>query len=136
MADPLEVLQKYDSVAVVGASTDPEKPSHGVPAFLQRAGWRVVPVSPKGGELFGEQVLASIDDLEGPIDVVDVFRPAEEAPAIARQAVAAGAKALWLQLDLRSDEARQIAEDAGLDYVEDACMMAESRKHGVTKATS
>ena len=65
-----------------------------------------------------------------PLDVVDVFRPAE---GIARQAVAAGAKALWLQLGLRSDEARQIAEEAGIDYVEDACMAAESRKHGITK---
>lgn len=134
MSDPVEVLRTCSSVAVVGASSDDEKPAHGVPAFLQSAGWRVVPVSPKGGELFGERVLTSLDELEGPVDVVDVFRPADEAPEIARQAVAAGAKAVWLQLGIRSEEARKIAEDAGLDYVEDACMMAESRKHGISKS--
>jgi predicted CoA-binding protein len=133
MSGPVEVLRTYSSVAVVGASADADKPAHGVPAFLRSAGWRVVPVSPKGGELFGEPVIASLEELDGPIEVVDVFRLSEEAPAVARQAVAAGAKAVWLQLGITSPEARRIAEDAGLDDVEDACLMVESKKHGITK---
>ena len=110
------------TIAVVGASGDASKPAHSIPRYLQKAGFRIIPVSPKGGELFGEQVRASLADIEEPVDVVDVFRPAEEAPGIARQAAEMGAKVLWLQAGVSSDEASEIATAAGLAVVMDMCM--------------
>ena len=92
-----------------------------MPAGLQRRGFRIIPVNPYADELFGECVYRSLLDVKEPVDLVDVFRPAADAPEIARQAAAIGAKALWLQLDIRSAEARRIAEAAGMDYVEDQC---------------
>jgi len=88
-------------------------------------------VNPRGGELFGEPVATSLTAVEGPVDVVDVFRPAAEAAGIARQAVAVGAKVLWLQLGIADDEARRIAEDAGLTVVMDRCIGATHRVLGL-----
>lgn len=118
---PQEVLARTRTIAVVGASRDPNKAAGSVPAGLQRRGFRIIPINPYADTLFGERVYRSLLDVPEPVDLVDVFRPAAEAPGIARQAVAAGAKAFWLQLDLRSDEARRIIESAGMDYVEDEC---------------
>ena len=92
-----------------------------VPPGLQKRGFRIIPINPFADELFGEKAYRSLLDVPERIDIVDVFRPAADAPEIARQAVAAGARALWLQLNIRSAEARHIAEEAGLDYVEDEC---------------
>lgn len=128
-----EILENSRTVAVVGASRDPEKPGGDVPRRLQKRGFRLIPVSPTGDELFGESVRNSIAEIDTPIDIVEVFRPADEAPDIARQAVAIGAKVLWLQQGLASPEARRIAEEAGMDYVEDRCMGAESDSLGITK---
>ena len=133
MADPRAVLERARTVAVVGISSDPAKPSHRVPRQLQAAGFRIIPVHPSAEELLGEQTYHRLADIPEPVDVVEVFRPPDEAPGIAREAVAAGAKALWLQLGLRSEEAREIAEAAGLDYVEDHCMGIEQRRYRITK---
>jgi hypothetical protein len=103
-----------------------------VPYSLQRRGFRIIPVNPFADELFGERVYRSLTEVPEPIDLVDVFRPSADAPEIARQAVAAGAKALWLQLDIRSPEARRIAEAAGLEYVEDACTGVVAALHRIT----
>jgi predicted CoA-binding protein len=116
-----EVLSSAKTIAVVGASRDPRKAGGSVPEGLQRRGFRIIPINPFADELFGERVYRSLADVPEKVDLVDVFRPAADAPEIARQAVAIGAKALWLQEDIRSDEARQIAEAAGLEYVEDEC---------------
>ena len=116
-----EVLASARTIAIVGASRDPRKAGGSVPEGLQRRGFRIIPINPFADELFGERVYRSLGDVAEKIDLVDVFRPAADAPEIARQAVAIGAKALWLQEDIRSDEARRIAEEAGLDYVEDEC---------------
>jgi hypothetical protein len=116
------------TIAVVGASRDPDKPAHSIPSYLQDQGFRIIPISPKGGELFGETVLTSLSDIHEPVDVVDVFRPAEETPAIARQAVELGAKVLWLQLGISSDEAAEIAEQGGLTVVMDTCMGETHRR--------
>lgn len=90
--------------------------------YLLAAGYRVIPVRPQDcEEILGVSCVASLAEIEEPIDLVDVFRRPEYTPGVAREAVAAGAKALWLQLGVVSDEARRIAEDAGLDYVENAC---------------
>lgn len=119
-----EILSGATTIAVVGASRDPFKAGGSVPAGLQQRGFRIIPVNPyAGGELFGERVYRSLLDIPKDIqlDIVDVFRPASDAPEIARQAAAVGARALWLQIDIRSDEARRIAESSGMDYVEDKC---------------
>jgi predicted CoA-binding protein len=116
-----EILESARTIAVVGASRDPIKAGGSVPVGLQRRGFRVIPINPYAGRLFGERVYRSLLDVPEKIDIVDVFRPAEDTPEIARQAAAVGAKALWLQLDIRSEEARRIAESAGMEYVEDEC---------------
>jgi uncharacterized protein len=133
-SDPRSILEAARTVAVVGISANPAKAAFAIPAGLQSAGFRIIPVNPKGGEILGEKVYATLAEIREPIDVVEVFRPSEEAPDIARQAVAAGAKVLWLQKGLTSDEARRIATDSGLDYVEDLCMGVERARYGITKA--
>ena len=91
---------------------------------LDSQGYTIVPVNPHVGEIFGEPVFRSLAEIDVPVDVVDVFRPAEEAPAIARQAIAIGAKVLWLQLGIVSEEARRLAESAGLTVIMNRCMGA------------
>ena len=110
------------TIAVVGASSDPEKPAHSIPAYLQKQGFRIIPVSPKGGELFGEKVVSSLSEIDEQVDVVDVFRPPDETPGIAKEAVSLGAKVLWLQAGITSDEAAEIAGSGGLQVVMDRCM--------------
>ena len=128
-----EVLERARTIAVVGASRDPDKAGGSVPLGLQRRGFRVIPINPFAKELFGERVYRSLLDVPEKIDLVDVFRPAADAPEIARQAVAVGAGALWLQLDIRSEEARRIAEAGGLDYVEDECTAVVSSLYQIKK---
>jgi predicted CoA-binding protein len=128
-----EVLERSTTIAVVGASRDPFKAGGSVPEGLQRRGFRIIPINPFAEVLFGERVYRSLEDVPEKIDLVDVFRPAADAPEIARQAVAVGAKALWLQEDIRSEEARKIAEAAGLDYVEDECTAVVTALYQITK---
>jgi len=116
-----EILGSARTIAVVGASRDPSKAGGSVPEGLQKRGFRIIPINPYAETLFGERVYRSLLEVPEQIDLVDVFRPAADAPEIARQAVAVGARALWLQEDIRSAEARRIAESAGLEYVEDEC---------------
>jgi uncharacterized protein len=131
-----EILERATTIAVVGASRDPNKAGGSVPAGLQRRGFRIIPINPFADELFGERAYRSLSEVPVKIDIVDVFRPASDAPEIARQAVAVGAKALWLQLDIRSEEARRIAEAAGLDYVEDECTAVVSSLNRIRKQTA
>lgn len=125
MRTPQQILAESAVIAVVGASRDPEKPSHTVPLQMQRHGWRIIPVNPYADELFGEKVYRSLADIPEKIDLVDVFRPADDAVEVVREAVAIGAPAVWLQLDIVSAEARRIATAAGVDYVEDRCVAVE-----------
>ena len=136
MANPTdeELKQIYadtKTIAVVGASNDEKKPGHSIPANLQTQGYKIIPVNPRGGEMFGEPVRASLGDIDEPIDVVDVFRPSEETPDIARQAVDAGAKVLWLQTGISSDEAERIAREGGLTVVMNTCMGATHKRLGL-----
>ena len=133
MTNPTEdqligIYRTTRTIAVVGASTDPGKPAHRIPAYLQSAGFRIIPVNPAGGELFGEPVVVSLGEISDRVDVVDVFRPAAETPAIARDAVALGAKVLWLQEGITSAEAAGIARQGGLTVVMDLCMGATHRR--------
>jgi predicted CoA-binding protein len=117
-----EILAEARTIAVVGASPKPYRPSHRVMRYLLEQGYDVIPVRPAGcDDVLGIPCARSLVEIDRPIDLVDVFRRPEACPDVAREAVAAGAKALWLQLGIVSAEAKLIAEGAGLDYVEDAC---------------
>jgi predicted CoA-binding protein len=131
MTSPEEILRRSKTIAVVGASRDPSKPSSSVPRALQERGFRIIPVNPSVDTLFGERAYKSLADIGEAVDVVDVFRPSADAPEVARQAVAIGARALWLQQGIVSDEARRIAEAAGMDYVEDRCTAVEAAVHRI-----
>jgi predicted CoA-binding protein len=122
------ILRKYKTITVVGASDAEDKPAHYVPEHMQQHGWRIIPVNPRGGTILGQTAYSSLAQVPERVGLVNVFRPSFQAPEIARQAVAAGATALWLQLHLSSDEARRIAEDAGLLYVENRCLLVEQRR--------
>jgi uncharacterized protein len=122
------ILTTYGTITVVGASAAPAKAAHYVPAHMQQHGWRIIPVNPHADLILGEHVYRTLRDVPGQIGLVNVFRPAEQTPGIARQAVAAGATALWLQLGIASRQARAIAEEAGLLYVEDRCLIIEQRR--------
>jgi uncharacterized protein len=130
-----QILRRYDTITVVGASADPAKAAHYVPQHMRQHGWRIVPVNPRGGEILGVTAYPSLADVPEQVGLVDVFRPSEQTPDVARQAVAAGATALWLQLHISSAEARQIAEDAGLLYVENRCLIIEQQRLGITAPT-
>jgi predicted CoA-binding protein len=122
MRTPEDILRNTKTIALVGASRNPAKASHGVMRYLLAQGYDVIPVRPLDyDDVLGVPCVATLAEIDRPIDLVDVFRRPEHTPAHAREAVAAGAKALWLQLDIRSEEARRIAMEAGLDYVEDLC---------------
>jgi uncharacterized protein len=129
-ADPLELLRETRMIAIVGASPNPAKPSHGVMRYLLAAGYRVVPVRADGcKEVLGVPCVSSLAEIDEAIDMVDVFRRPHHCAGHAREAVAAGAKSLWLQLGIRSPEARRIAHDGGLAYVENACTAALHRAY-------
>ena len=128
------ILREFRTIAVVGLSRDPSKAAHAIPARMQRAGFRVIPVNPSLDSVLGEKAYPSLRDVPEPVEVVLVFRPSAEAAAVAKEAVAIGAKALWLQQGIVSDEARRLAEAAGMLYVEDRCMGVERAVFGIVKA--
>jgi hypothetical protein len=130
--DLRKIYDRVSTIAVVGASGDPRKPSFAIPRQLQGLGYRIVPVNPKGGEILGERVYRSLHEVDIPIDVVDVFRPADETPDIAHQAVSAGAKVLWLQEGIVSEEAARIAQEGGLTAVMGICMGHTARRLGIS----
>jgi uncharacterized protein len=125
------ILTRYGTITVVGASADPAKAAHRVPAVMQRHGWRIIPVNLRGGAILGERAYRTLAEVPEQVGLVDVFRPSNQAADVARQAVAAGATALWLQLGISSAEAREIAEAAGLLYVENRCLAIEQRRLGL-----
>jgi predicted CoA-binding protein len=120
-----QILAEASVIAVVGASRHPSKPAHAVPLQMLRHGWRIIPVNPFVDEVFGVRTYRTLADIDEPVDLVDIFRPAADAVEIVRQAVAIKAPAVWLQSGIVSAEARQIATDAGIDYVEDRCLAVE-----------
>jgi predicted CoA-binding protein len=119
---PQEILASAITIAVVGASRDPEKTAHSVPSQMKRHGWKIIPVNPHTSELWGEPCYPTLADVPVPIDLVNVFRPSAQATEVVREAIAVGAKAVWLQQGIVSPEGRALAEAAGVDYVEDQCV--------------
>lgn len=133
MRSAAEILAGARVIAVVGASRDPGKAAYSVPVQMMRFGWTIVPVNPFVDEVFGVRTVASLAEVPGPVDLVNVFRPAAEAAGVVREAVAIGAPAVWLQLGIVSAEARGIAEAAGMEYVEDRCLAVERAVAELTK---
>ena len=129
----LRLLTDFDTITVVGLSADPVKSAHSVPAAMQAYGWRIIPVNPHADELLGERVYRTLADVPEQVDFVNVFRPSAQAADVARQAIAVGAKAIWLQLGIVSAEARELAEAAGLLYVEDRCLAVERARHALRR---
>ena len=126
-----EILHKYKSIAMIGVSNDPTKASTIVMKYMQKYGFKVFPVNPKakGQRILGEEVYEKITDIKDTVDIVDVFRPSKEALDIAKDTVSIKAKVLWLQLGIRSEEAKKIVEENKIEYVEDKCTKMEYQKH-------
>ena len=131
MSNIRDILSKYKTIAMVGVSNDQTKPSTIVMKYMQNYGYKVYPVNPssKGQKILGENVYASILDINDRIDIVDVFRPSKEVLAIARDTVKIGAKVLWLQLGIRDENAKQLVENNHIEYIENKCTKMEYQKY-------
>ncbi len=128
-ADPiLDILAKYKTIAVVGLSSNPARPSYGVTEYMQSAGYHIVPVNPNEREVLGEQSYASLEDVPQKIEIVDIFRRPEEVPPVVDAAIRAGAKVVWMQLGIANEAAAKKAQAAGLTVVMDACILVEHKK--------
>lgn len=128
------LLGSARTIAMVGATSKADRPAHGVMKILLDAGFRVIPVNPRETSVLGRSAYPSLVEISEPVDIVDVFRRAEETPEIARQAVTIGAKALWLQLGISNDEAARIAREAGLTVVMDLCIGQTTKRLAVRSA--
>jgi predicted CoA-binding protein len=127
--DPiLDILKQAKTIAVVGLSSNPARPSHGVAAYMQRAGYRIIPVNPNEREVLGEKSYARLEDVPEKIDIVNVFRRAEEVPPVVEGAIRIGARTVWMQLGIRNATAAEKAKAAGLSAIEDKCIMVEHLK--------
>ena len=123
-----ELLESARTIAVVGLSSNPMRPSNGVAEYMQRSGYRIIPVNPNETVVLGEKSYRRLEDVPEPIDIVDVFRRPQFVPDIVESAIKVGAKALWLQEGVIHDAAAARAQDAGLDVVMDKCILKEHRK--------
>ena len=130
MTDIKKVLLKNKTIAMIGVSKDASKPSTIVMKYMQKYGFKVIPVNPKakGEKILGEEVFGKLEEIKIPIDMVDVFRPSKEALEIAKDTVKIGAKVLWLQLGISSNEAKEVVESNNIDYVENRCTKMEYQK--------
>jgi predicted CoA-binding protein len=124
----LEVLKKYKTIAVVGLSSDPMRPSHGVTEYMQSVGYRIIPVNPNEREVLGEKSYERLEDVPEKIEIVDIFRRAEEVAGVVESAIRVGAKVVWMQSGIENEAAAEKARAAGLVVVEDACILVEHRR--------
>jgi uncharacterized protein len=121
----IERLLKAQRIAIVGISTDPTRPSHQIAGYLMQHGKQIVPVNPNHDEVFGLMCHPTLRAVPGKIDLVNVFRRPEFCPQVVREAIEAGAKGVWLQSGIISEESRRLAEQAGIDFVQDQCIMVQ-----------
>lgn len=129
MTTEQQILQDCRTIAVVGLSSNPLRPSYEVAKFMQKCGYKIIPVNPQEVEVLGEKSYARLKDIPDRVDCVDVFRRPEFVPEIVDSAIAIGAKAVWLQLDVIHDEALARAQAAGLLAVQDRCLLIEHRRY-------
>jgi predicted CoA-binding protein len=129
----LNILKKYKTIAVVGLSSNPMRPSFGVTEYMQAAGYRIIPVNPNEREVLGEKSYTRLEDVPEKIEIVNVFRRAEDVPPVVESAIRIGAKVVWMQQGIENEEAAEKARAAGLTVIEDACILVEhrTRKHGL-----
>jgi len=128
-SDPItKILGESKTIAVVGLSSSAMRPSHGVAEYMQGAGYRIIPVNPNEREVLGEKSYARLEDIPEKVDIVDVFRRAEEVPAVVESAIRMGAKVVWMQQGIENEEAAEKARAAGLVAIEDACIGVEHRR--------
>lgn len=128
-ADPIfDVLTKYKTIAVVGLSSNPARPSYGVTEYMQSCGYQIIPVNPNESDVLGEPSYASLDEVPQKIEIVDIFRRPEEVPPVVDAAIRVGAKVVWMQLGIVNEAAAEKARAAGLTVVMDACMFIEHKK--------
>jgi predicted CoA-binding protein len=125
-----EILQQSRTIAVVGLSSKRFRPSYGVAEYMQRAGYRIIPVNPEESEVLGEKCYPDLDSVPEAIDIVDIFRRSEFVPEIVEAAIRKGAKAVWMQEGVTHEEAARRAAEAGLDVVMDRCILKEHRRMG------
>jgi uncharacterized protein len=123
MADTAEILRKYHTIAVVGLSNNPVRPSYGVSEYMKRQGYRIIPVNPGHPQILGEKSYRSLEDIPEPVEIVNVFRRSEMIPPVADSAIAIGAKVLWLQEGIENKEAAEKARAAGLEVVMNTCIL-------------
>ncbi len=123
-----EILQSARVIAVVGLSSKRYRPSYGVAEYMQRVGYRIIPVNPQETEVLGEKSYADLDSVPEAIDIVDIFRRSEFVPEIVESAIRKGAKAIWMQEDVVHEDAARRAAEAGLDVVMDRCILKEHRR--------
>ena len=130
-----EILSKYKTIAMIGVSKDPKKPSTIVMKYMQKYGFKVIPVNPraKGEKILGEEVFEKITDIKEPVEIVDVFRPSKEAYEIAKDTVKIGAKVLWLQLGIRDEKAKDLMKKNNIEYIENKCTKMEYQKYFLGK---
>lgn len=128
MAEISEILKKYRVVAVVGLSSDPNRPSYRVAQYLQAQGYRIIPVNPGCQEILGEKCYATLQDIPVPVEIVDIFRKVEAIPGIVAEAIAVGAKVVWMQQGLEEPVSAQKAEQAGLKVIMDRCIKIEHQQ--------
>jgi predicted CoA-binding protein len=131
MPDIKEILDKNKTIAMIGVSKDPKKPSTIVMKYMQEYGFKVIPVNPraKGEKILGEEVFEKITDIKEKVEIVDVFRPSKEVYSIAEDAVKIGAKVLWLQLGIRDEKAKELVEKNDIEYVDNKCTKMEYQKY-------
>jgi predicted CoA-binding protein len=128
-----EILEAARVIAVVGLSSKRYRPSYGVTEYMQRAGYRIVPVNPQETEVLGEKSYPDLDAVPEAIDIVDIFRRSEHVPEIVEAAIRKGAKAIWMQEDVVHEDAARRAAEAGLDVVMDRCILKEHRRLGYAR---
>ena len=127
--DPIfDILTKYKTIAVVGLSSNPARPSYGVTEYMQSSGYQIIPVNPNETDVLGEPSYASLDQVPRKIEIVDVFRRVEEVPPVVDAAIRIGAKVVWMQLGIANEAAAEKARAAGITVVMDACMFVEHKK--------
>ncbi len=128
MSTEAEILRDFSTIAVVGLSSDRSRPSYSVARYLQKHGYRIIPVNPAEDEVLGERAYPDLHSVPGPVEVVDIFRRAEDVPPVVDEAIAIGAKVIWMQQGIANEDAARRAREAGLLVVMDRCIRTEHKK--------
>jgi predicted CoA-binding protein len=127
--DPIfDILTKYKTIAVVGLSSNPARPSYGVTEYMQSSGYQIIPVNPNETDVLGEPSYSSLDEVPQKLEIVDIFRRAEEVPPVVDAAIRAGAKVIWMQQGIANEPAAEKARAAGLTVIMDACILVEHKR--------